>query len=42
MNRIEIQNLEQNEKLSLEEMIISKSMNGWVLQLFQKFFDKNN
>lgn len=40
MNRIEIQNLEQNKSLSLDEIIISKSMNGWILQLYRNFFNK--
>ena len=41
MNRIEIQqNVELERVLTLEEMIISKSMNGWILQLFNQIFYK--
>lgn len=41
MSRIEIQqNIEIEKELTLEELIISKSMNGWILQLYQKFFNK--
>ncbi len=41
MSRIEIQqNTELERVLTLEEMIISKSMNGWVLQLFNQMFSK--
>jgi len=40
MSRIEIQNIELKKELSLEEIIIAKSMNGWILQLYQQYFSK--
>ncbi|SER62267.1 hypothetical protein SAMN04488089_1222 [Myroides profundi] len=40
MNRIEIQHQDHRDDLTLEEMIISKSMNGWILQLYLQLFKK--
>lgn len=42
MNRIEIQqNLNPDKTYTIDEMIISMSMNGWVLQIFNKLFKRN-
>lgn len=40
MNRIEIQHQDHRNDLTLEEMIIAKSMNGWILQLYLQIFKK--
>lgn len=43
MSRIEIQqNVDPERILTFDEMIISKSMNGWVLQIFRQIFKSSN
>ena len=43
MGRIEIQqNVDSERVLTFDEMIISKSMNGWILQIFKQIFKRSN
>jgi len=40
MNRIEIIRVEEHKNHSIEDKIISSSMNGWILQLYNQYFNK--
>lgn len=41
MNKLEKQkNKDHIKGQTLEEIIISKSMNGWILQVYQQLFNK--